>query len=64
MVIRILVQGVLSARIKRTHKFHMDVVLKRLILLFLQSDASSQQQESFQLLNEILTMIKTGLANF
>lgn len=55
MAIRILVQGILSCSIKRTHKFHFDVVVKRMILEFLRSDSSNQQQESFQLLNEILT---------
>jgi hypothetical protein len=41
------VRGVLSANIKRTQKFHFDVVVRRLILYFLQQDQSSQQNESF-----------------
>lgn len=50
--------------VKRTHKFHFDVVLKRILNEFLRSDASSQQADSFTLLQEMVNSVKQGLQDF
>jgi len=50
--------------VKRTHKFHFDVVLKRILTEFLRSDSSTQQADSFGLLNEIVNSVKQGLLDF